>query len=112
MCCKFLYNLDPSDSGCHVIFMMPPNTHSKKKFIYLWICWVCVAALVLSLAAVNGGGATLHCGAQASHCGGFFCCRAGVPGTRASAVAACSLRGCGVQAPGCMGIGSCDTGAQ
>ena len=65
---------------------------------------------MFSLAAVNGVGATLHWGAQASHCGGFFCCRAGAPGTRASEVAACSLSSC-VQALGCMGFGSCDTGA-
>ena len=31
-------------------------------------------------------GATLHCGAQASHCGGFSCCGAWVLDARASVV--------------------------
>ena len=35
-------------------------------FIYFCMCWVFVAAL----------GATLHCSAGASHCGGFSRCRA------------------------------------
>ena len=33
-------------------------------------------------------GATLHCWARASHCGGFSCCRAQAPGVRASVVVA------------------------
>ena len=38
-------------------------------------------------------GATLHCGAWASHCGGFSC-----HGAQASAVAACGLSSWGTQA--------------
>ena len=37
-------------------------------------------------------GATLHCGAWASHCGGLSCCRAQALGVRASVVAACGLQ--------------------
>ena len=33
----------------------------------------------------------LHCSAQASHCGGFSCCRARALGGRASVVVACRL---------------------
>ena len=33
------------------------------------------------------------CIAQASHCSGFFCCRARAPGLAASAVAACGFSG-------------------
>ena len=40
-------------------------------------------------------GATLHCGAGASHCGGFSCCRAQALGTQASVVLARGLSGCG-----------------
>ena len=40
-------------------------------------------------------GANLHCGAQASHCGGFFCCGARALGVRASVVVACGLSSCG-----------------
>ena len=42
-------------------------------FIYFWLCWVFVAACGLSPVVA---GATLRCSWQASHCGGFFCCRA------------------------------------
>ena len=40
-----------------------------------------------------GGGGTLHCGARASHCGGFSCGGAWDPGPRASVVAAQWLLG-------------------
>ena len=36
-------------------------------------------------------GATLGCGAQASHCGGFSCCRTRALGPWASVVVACGL---------------------
>ena len=36
-------------------------------------------------------GATLRCGAQASHCGGFSRCRAWALGVRASVAVACGL---------------------
>ena len=39
-------------------------------------------------------GATLCCGAWASHCGGFFCCGAWALGMRASVVVARGLRSC------------------
>ena len=40
-------------------------------------------------------GATLHCGAQASRCGGFSCHGAWALGTRASVVVARGLSSCG-----------------
>ena len=42
-------------------------------------------------------GATLCCGAQASHCGGFSCFGVQALGVRASVVAACGLSSCGSQ---------------
>ena len=42
--------------------------------------------------------ATLHCGARASHCGGFSCFRAWALGARASVVVARGLSSCGSQA--------------
>ena len=45
-------------------------------------------------------GATLPCITQASHCGGFSCCRAQPLGTKASVVAAHGLSNCGLWAPG------------
>ena len=62
-------------------------------FIYFWRYWVFVAAHGLSLVGVSG--ATLCCGARASHCGGFSCCGARALGAQASAVAARRLSSCG-----------------
>ena len=63
----------------------------------------------LSVAAVSG--ATLHCCAQASHCGGFSCCRAQALGARASVVVAHRLSICGSQALE-RRLSSCGTRAQ
>ena len=43
-------------------------------------------------------GATLHCGAGASHCGNFSCCGARALGVWASVVVARGLSSCGSQA--------------
>ena len=43
-------------------------------------------------------GATLRCGARASHCGGFSCCGAQALGARASVVVAHGLSSCGSRA--------------
>ena len=45
----------------------------KNVFIYFWLHWIFA---VQGLSLVGASGATLPCGAQASHCGGFSCCRA------------------------------------
>ena len=42
-------------------------------------------------------GTTLHCGARASHCGGFSCCGAQALGAQASVVAAHGLSSCGMR---------------
>ena len=55
-------------------------------------------------------GATLRCGDQASHCGGFSCCGARALGTQASVVVAHGLSSSGSQAlerrPSSCGAGS------
>ena len=56
-------------------------------------------------------GTTLRCGARASHCGGFSCCRARALGPQASVVAACGLRSCGMQALEHVGFSSCNAWA-
>ena len=55
-------------------------------------------------------GATLRCGAWASHCGGFSCCRAQALGMRASVVVARGLSSCGSWALECR-PSSCGTRA-
>ena len=64
--------------------------------MYVWLCWVFVAARGLSLVAASG--ATLRCGAWASHCGGFSCCGAQAVGAQASVVVARGLSSCGARA--------------
>ena len=58
-------------------------------FIYFLAGWVFVATRGLSLVAASR--ATLRCGAWASHCGGFSCCRARALGVLASVVVALKL---------------------
>ena len=54
------------------------------NFIYVFVClFVCLLA---ALGLCGCAWATLCYGAQASHCGGFSCCRAQALGTRASVV--------------------------
>ena len=64
-------------------------------FIYFWLHWVFVAC---ELSLVVARGATLRCGAWASHFGGFSCCRAWALGVWASVVVARRLSSCGSQA--------------
>ena len=51
-------------------------------------------------------GATLRCGAWASHCSGFSCCGAQALGTQASVVVARGLSSCGSRALECR-LSSC-----
>ena len=55
-------------------------------FIYFWLC--CVFGVALWLFSLWWAGATLLCSAQASHCGGFSCCRTQALGCSSSVVAA------------------------
>ena len=51
----------------------------------------------LSLVAASRG--SLRCGVQASHCGGFSCCRAQAVRVQASVVVVRGVSSCGMQAP-------------
>ena len=66
---------------------------------YLFI-FGCVGSLLLRAGffQLRRAGATLRCGARASHCGGFSCCGARALGARASVVVARGLSSCGSQA--------------
>ena len=61
-----------------------------NNFIYFWLCWFLVAACRLSLIVVMGP--TLHRGMWASHCCGFFCCRAWAPGMSSQTSIHCACR--------------------
>ena len=78
--------------------------------VCVWLHWVFLAVHGLSLVVASG--ATLHCGARASHCGGFSCCRARPLGVRASVVAACGLSRCGTRALESASFSNCSAWAQ
>ena len=63
------------------------------RLVYFWLCWVFVAVCGLSL--VQSVGATLPCGARATHCSGFCCCGVWTLGAQASVVVVQGL-GCSV----------------
>ena len=66
------------------------------NLFYLFIYFGCIGSSLLHACFLQlwPVGATLHCGAQASHCSGFFCCGARALGTWASVVVACGLSSC------------------
>ena len=85
-----------------------------QTIIYLFFFlqhWAFLAFLCrLSPVAASEGYSS--CGARASHCGGFSCCRAQALGAWASAVAALKLRSCGVWVLGRSGFNSCGIQAE
>ena len=65
-------------------------------FIYLfWLHWVSVAVRGLPL-ELQRAGATLCCGARASHCGGFSCC--GAQASHCGGFSCCGARALGARA--------------
>ena len=63
-------------------------------FIYLFGC-VGSSLLRAGFLQLQRAGATLHCGARASHCFDFSCCRAWVLGAWASVAVTHRLSSCG-----------------
>ena len=76
-------------------------TSAEYAFLNLIFIFGCVGSSLLRVgfSLVAESGATLRCGAQASHCGGFSC-GAWALGTRASVVVAHGLSSCGTRALG------------
>ena len=74
----------------HILFLK--NKFYLFIYLFLAVLGLC-CCMWLSLVAVSG--ATLRCGAQASHCGGFSCCGARTVGSQASVVVAHGLSSCG-----------------
>ena len=69
-----------------------------NKFIYYFILFLAALGLhccTWAFSSCGNQGATLRCGARASHRSGFSCCGARALGVRASVVAACGLSSCG-----------------
>ena len=81
-----------------------------KNLFYLFSGCVGSSLLHAGFLQLRRAGATLGCGAWASHCGGFSCGLLAL-GARASVVVACGLSSCGLWALECR-LSSCDTRAQ
>ena len=67
-------------------------------FIYLFLAALGLGCCVQAFSGCGERGATLRCGVQASHCGGFSCCRARALGAWASVVVARGLSSCSLWA--------------
>ena len=84
-------------SFCNFIFSLKTILEIpffKNKFIYLFLAALALRCCVRAFLQLRRVGATLSCGAWASYCGGFSCCRARALGTRASVVVAHRLSSC------------------
>ena len=88
--------------------------HILYNYIFMCVYFFgCVGSSLLrtGFLQLQRAGATLWCGAQASHCRGFSCCRAGALGTRPSEVMARGLSSFGSRALEHR-LSSCDAWAQ
>ena len=79
--------------------------------IYIYFGCIGSSLLHAGFLQLRRAGATLHCGARASHCGGFSCCRTWALGMRTSIVMVHGLSSCGAQALQHR-LSSCGTWAQ
>ena len=76
-----------------VFLKSPPSCPSPSslffsKYIYVWLCWVFVALVLLWLQGVE---AALRFGTRTPLCGGVSCRAAQALGSRASGAVACGL---------------------
>ena len=101
-------------------FVFPQSRLYMKKDICIYPFFLknlfifdCIGSLLLRMGffQLRRAEATLHCGAWASHCGGFSSCGARAPGRQASVAVACGLSSCGLQALE-RRLSSCGTRAQ
>ena len=88
------------------------NLALTNVFFFLPLSAFGSSLLCTGFLQLQRAGATLRCGAQASCCGGFSCCRARALGTRASVVAAHRLSTCGTWALEHVDFSSCSMWAQ
>ena len=103
--------LENKELGCPVTLVLGQSSLCTFYLfiIYFWLHWVFVAAC--GFLWLRRAGATLRCGARASHCSGFSCCRAQALGAQASVVVVRGLSSCGSWALECR-LSTCGTRAQ
>ena len=85
-----------------------------QTIIYLFFFFAALSlpCFLCRLSPVAASEGYSSCGAQASHCSGFSCCRAQALGSWASAGAALELSSCGVWVRGRSGFNSCSIQAE
>ena len=76
--------------------------------IYLFLVTLCLGCSTQAFSNCSERGLLYHCGAWASHCSGFSCCRAQALGAQASVVEANRLNSFGPWALE-LGLNSCST---
>ena len=86
--CRF-FDADHSD-WCEVIPHCSFSDHLKFYLFNFWLCWVFIVALSLVTASESYS----DCSDQASHCGGFSCCRAWTLENRLSNCSSCAQLPC------------------
>ena len=81
-------------------FLKETVTTALFLLFYFLKFFGCVGSSLLhaGFLQLHQAGATLRCGARASHCGAFSCCRAWTLGARASVVVSRGLSSCGTWA--------------
>ena len=101
--------------NCSIVLARASSTIGLFLFFVVVVGFSgCVGCLLLCAGFLQlwRAGATLHCGARASHCGGFSCCGPWALGTWTLVVAAHGLSSCGAWALGRVGFSSCGTQAE
>ena len=101
--CTYSSNSYFVDSFRFSVYKVMSSENSNQFLFNLFIdlfIFGCVGSSLLctGLLCLRQAGATLHCGARASHCGVFSCCGAQALGMQASVVVACRLSSCGSRA--------------
>ena len=76
------------------------SDHQVTADSFFFLFFACIGSLLLCAGFLKlwPAGATLHCGARASHRGGFSCCGARALGVQASVAVASGLSSCGTRA--------------
>ena len=85
-----------SYSSSHLFFILV-RIRWDSIILFLFFFFGCVGSSLLQAGFLQlwQAGATLRCGAQASHCGGFSCCGAWALGSQGSVVVAYGLQSAG-----------------
>ena len=79
-------------------------------FLFLFLAVLCLHCCVQAFSSCGEGGySSLRCGARASHCSGYSCCRAWALGMQASVVAARGPQGVQASVVATCGLSTCSS---